>query len=201
MTTNTPTPPANAQDKATEIAKAVVQRLTAFGFFGAALTENAAEHARHIIRFHLAPPPAPAMDVVGKITSIVDRVLRSADQRVVVVRDAVHALRDIKRILASAPATAPAGQLPTTNADATTAPASQPAASERDAGGEQVMPKVNGQSFCCDCGCNVFTKIGELHYRCNGCGATYTGERQDARASQADAKQDPPPAPQRTNGL
>jgi hypothetical protein len=39
-------------------------------------------------------------------------------------------------------------------------------------------------SFRCDnqvsinhkCGCNVFKKIGELRYKCNGCGAVYSGE-------------------------
>lgn len=41
---------------------------------------------------------------------------------------------------------------------------------------EQVMPKVGGKSFRCDCGCNVFTKIGEYRYECNACTARYQGE-------------------------
>lgn len=41
---------------------------------------------------------------------------------------------------------------------------------------EQVMPKVGGKSFRCDCGCNVFTKIGEYRYRCNACRTAYQGE-------------------------
>jgi len=35
-------------------------------------------------------------------------------------------------------------------------------------------------SFRCTCGCNVFTQLSELKYRCNGCAATHTGERDDA---------------------
>jgi hypothetical protein len=41
---------------------------------------------------------------------------------------------------------------------------------------EQVMPKIGGKSFRCDCGCNVFTKIGEYRYRCNACRIEYQGE-------------------------
>ena len=41
---------------------------------------------------------------------------------------------------------------------------------------EQVMPKVGGKSFRCDCGCNVFTKIGVYRYKCNACRAIYQGE-------------------------
>lgn len=41
---------------------------------------------------------------------------------------------------------------------------------------EQVMPKVGGKSFRCDCGCNVFTKIGDYRYECNACTARYQGE-------------------------
>jgi hypothetical protein len=46
-----------------------------------------------------------------------------------------------------------------------------------DEGREQVMPKVNGVSFRCRCGCNVFTKVDELRYSCNGCEALYLGEK------------------------
>lgn len=41
----------------------------------------------------------------------------------------------------------------------------------------QVMPKVDGKSFRCECGGNVFSEIGSLHYRCNSCGSTFTGEK------------------------
>jgi predicted SprT family Zn-dependent metalloprotease len=42
------------------------------------------------------------------------------------------------------------------------------------------MPKINGKSFRCECGCNVFTKrkplaTGEDVYRCNACPAQYAG--------------------------
>ena len=40
----------------------------------------------------------------------------------------------------------------------------------------QVMPRVDGVSFRCECGCNVFTEIGTKRYRCNSCDATYQGE-------------------------
>ena len=40
-----------------------------------------------------------------------------------------------------------------------------------------VMPRVNGKTFRCECGCNVFTEIGPLKYRCNGCRALYQGEK------------------------
>lgn len=46
----------------------------------------------------------------------------------------------------------------------------------RDSAGRQVMPKVQGQSFRCDCGCNVFTELSAPHYRCNACGARFKGE-------------------------
>ncbi len=42
--------------------------------------------------------------------------------------------------------------------------------------GEQVMPKVGGKSFRCECGCNVFTIIDKLKYECNSCEARYVGE-------------------------
>lgn len=40
----------------------------------------------------------------------------------------------------------------------------------------QVMPKVDGKSFRCACGCNVFTDTSVLHYTCNSCGAKFVGE-------------------------
>lgn len=42
--------------------------------------------------------------------------------------------------------------------------------------GEQVMPRVDGKPFRCDCQCNVFAAIGPLRYRCNSCGVEYQGE-------------------------
>ncbi len=48
---------------------------------------------------------------------------------------------------------------------------------------EDVMlyPGARRQSFRCECGSNVFRKSLDvpLHYRCNGCSATYTGEGYD----------------------
>ena len=42
--------------------------------------------------------------------------------------------------------------------------------------GEQVMPFIDGKSFRCECGCNVFTKSGDYKYVCNSCELSYTGE-------------------------
>ncbi len=42
--------------------------------------------------------------------------------------------------------------------------------------GEQVMPKVDGKSFRCECGANVFTRVGDHEYLCNGCRAHWQGE-------------------------
>ena len=44
---------------------------------------------------------------------------------------------------------------------------------------DNIMVKINGESFRCDCGCNVFhkpDKDNENKYVCNSCYATYTGE-------------------------
>lgn len=49
-----------------------------------------------------------------------------------------------------------------------------------DARSKQSMLKVNGSTFRCECGCNVFTEYSELKYSCNGCGELYKGERDDA---------------------
>lgn len=50
--------------------------------------------------------------------------------------------------------------------------------------GTQTFVKIQGKSFYCDavlygvpCGCNVFTVLDDLRVRCNGCDATYTGEK------------------------
>lgn len=48
----------------------------------------------------------------------------------------------------------------------------------KDTRPEAFMPKVNGVSFRCDCGCNVFHKPDSeqpMLYECNGCGARYRG--------------------------
>jgi len=37
--------------------------------------------------------------------------------------------------------------------------------------------KIDGKTFRCECGCNVFRRIGELRYECNSCRATFTGEK------------------------
>lgn len=44
---------------------------------------------------------------------------------------------------------------------------------------ENFMPKVDGQSFRCECGCNVFQKPYRTRpevFQCNGCGERYIGE-------------------------
>lgn len=43
--------------------------------------------------------------------------------------------------------------------------------------GEQQMIHVNGEPFRCDCGGNVFTRVGELRYECNSCHSRYIGEK------------------------
>lgn len=42
--------------------------------------------------------------------------------------------------------------------------------------GVQCMPKINGVSFRCDCGCNVFTKVENDIYICNSCELRYHGQ-------------------------
>jgi hypothetical protein len=44
--------------------------------------------------------------------------------------------------------------------------------------GQRDAPRERRRSFRCECGSNVFRKSLDmpLHYRCNGCDATYTGE-------------------------
>lgn len=41
--------------------------------------------------------------------------------------------------------------------------------------GEPAMVKIDGKSFRCPCGCNVFTKYDNLMYRCNACNTYYQG--------------------------
>ena len=41
------------------------------------------------------------------------------------------------------------------------------------------MPQVDGKSFRCDCGANVFTRVGNYEYLCNGCRARWQGEPLD----------------------
>lgn len=36
------------------------------------------------------------------------------------------------------------------------------------------------KAYCCDdCGCNVFNKIADDKYKCNGCGATYSTKSEE----------------------
>lgn len=41
---------------------------------------------------------------------------------------------------------------------------------------KQVMPIVNGESFYCECGCNVFTKRVDGILECNSCPLEYLSE-------------------------
>lgn len=42
---------------------------------------------------------------------------------------------------------------------------------------EDVMVKINGKTYRCECGCNVFRWISDTKLKCNSCEATYTGEK------------------------
>jgi len=45
-------------------------------------------------------------------------------------------------------------------------------------GEHDFMPRINGKSFRCDCGCNVFRKESNgSRYKCNACEAQYIGEK------------------------
>ena len=46
-----------------------------------------------------------------------------------------------------------------------------------------VMAKVKGKIFRCECGCNVFRHPPNepLVYVCNACGLRYTGEKDENR--------------------
>jgi hypothetical protein len=44
-----------------------------------------------------------------------------------------------------------------------------------DGPGLLVMPRVAGKAFRCQCGANVFRKIGDSEYACNACGEKYLG--------------------------
>lgn len=39
----------------------------------------------------------------------------------------------------------------------------------------QVQPRVDGKPFRCECGCNVFTRSGNI-FQCNACRTKYEGE-------------------------
>ena len=45
-------------------------------------------------------------------------------------------------------------------------------------GDKDFMPKIDGKSFRCECGCNIFRKSNIVvgKYKCNACGATYKRE-------------------------
>lgn len=44
---------------------------------------------------------------------------------------------------------------------------------------KDIIPKINGKTQRCDCGCNVFryTDKSKVKLKCNGCGAFYSVER------------------------
>lgn len=44
---------------------------------------------------------------------------------------------------------------------------------------KDVMPKINGQSYRCECGCNVFRWAYVDRLKCNGCGALYEAIRKE----------------------
>lgn len=48
---------------------------------------------------------------------------------------------------------------------------------ERDTKPEQVMPKINGKHYRCECGCNVFARTGPSRLECNGCQAKFSTEQ------------------------
>ena len=48
----------------------------------------------------------------------------------------------------------------------------------------QVMPKINGEFYRCECGCNVFTEIDFKKFKCNSCEATYSVEYTDSKKAQ-----------------
>lgn len=43
--------------------------------------------------------------------------------------------------------------------------------------GESAMVKINGKTFYCACGCNVFTKRPNDHYICNACQTEYESDQ------------------------
>jgi hypothetical protein len=57
-----------------------------------------------------------------------------------------------------------------------------------------VMPKINGKSFRCDCGCNVFCQTSEteieIRYTCNACGDRWVGERDSSGTQKKDLTTD-----------
>ena len=50
-----------------------------------------------------------------------------------------------------------------------------------------VLIEVDGKSFRCDCGCNVFhhPELKPEIYECNACGARYKGTKNAARVQDA----------------
>jgi len=42
--------------------------------------------------------------------------------------------------------------------------------------GKQVMPRVKGKRFRCECGGTVFTEVHDGILRCNGCKREYEGQ-------------------------
>lgn len=58
-------------------------------------------------------------------------------------------------------------------------------------GKQNVMPKVNGKTFRCECGCNVFHEIehrsnGDIVYGCNACQYRYIGEVSTAAVAETE---------------
>ncbi len=55
---------------------------------------------------------------------------------------------------------------------------SKPEVLREEIGTEDFMPRINGVTFRCSCGCNVFRKLVKRPevYVCNSCGDRYVGE-------------------------
>ena len=51
---------------------------------------------------------------------------------------------------------------------------------------ENFMVHIGGETFRCECGCNVFHKWEDedLVFVCNGCRALYIGEREDGKVDE-----------------
>jgi hypothetical protein len=43
--------------------------------------------------------------------------------------------------------------------------------------GEQVMPKIRGEVFRCNCGSNCFTRLSPVKFSCNGCRDVYVASK------------------------
>jgi hypothetical protein len=71
-------------------------------------------------------------------------------------------------------------------------PAESQADSLQEAIVHNTMLKVDGVTqHCPECGANVFNKLSDGHYQCNGCRALYTGEKAEA-PEKAPKHADPP---------